>query len=261
MRAVPSRGTRIALAIVVGALCAAAPASSESAFALAWPATIGRVPATTYDDHGAPLGAANLLMESLASGGIRVFSQSGEDGGAHNVAMADLAPIDAGKSLRLVKQESRAFDVNGKPLGLLSVDHQARRARCMAPDGSVRTEIELAAEDRVVNVPLNLFFLPLVTGAASKLQFQLFLCKDRRAQLLDFQAWAVQHGENGLVEIRYAPDLGLLSPFAKRLVPRLSFWFDPRAPHGWAAHRLPIYTGGPEVLVVRQGIPLATLAN
>ena len=63
------------------------------------------------------------------------------------------------------------------------------------------------------------------------------------------------------VEIRYAPELGLLSPLARQLVPKLSFWFDPRAPYGWIAHRLPLYTGGPEVLVVRQGISTAMLAN
>jgi hypothetical protein len=248
---------------VVGAQCAAAPASSESAFALAWPASMGRVAATTYDDHGAPLGAANLVMEKLDSGGIRVFSQSGEERGAHNVAMADLVPIRAGESLRVVRQESRAFDVSGEPLGLLAVDHQARRARCMWPDGRLRSELELPEADRVVNVPLNLFFMPLVTGEARELRFQLFLCKDR-ALLVDFQAWAVRREDGdarGPIEIRYAPDLGLLSPFAKRLVPKLSFWFDPSAPHGWMAHRLPMYTGGPEVLVVRQGIPLGSLAN
>jgi hypothetical protein len=259
---VPFRGTRLALAISVGALSAAHPAASESAFALAWPASIGRVPATTYDDRGARLGAANLVMEQLPSGDIRVFSQSGENAGAHNVASAELVPIRAGESLRVVRQESRAFDVHGEPLGLLEVDHQARRARCMAPDGSVRSELELPAEDRVVNVPLNLLFLPLVRGETRELHFQFFLCRDRRAKLLNFQAWVAQsQGRSGPIEIRYAPELGLLSPLAGQLVPKLSFWFDARAPYGWVAHRLPLYTGGPEVLVVREGTSTAMLAN
>ena len=89
-----------------------------------------------------------------------------------------------------------------------------------------------------------------------------FLCRDRRAKLLDFQAWVAEppsHG--GPIEIRYAPELGLLSPLASQLVPKLSFWFDARAPYGWVAHRLPLYTGGPEVLVVREGTPTAMLAN
>ena len=44
-------------------------------------------------------------------------------------------------------------------------------------------------------------------------------------------------------------------PLAKAIVPRLSFWFDPASPIPWLAHRMPLYTNGPEVLVVRQGIP------
>jgi hypothetical protein len=236
---------------------------ADSEFVLAWPERIGRVPATTYDDHGAPLGDANLLIEQLESGGIRVFSQSGQERGAHTVATAELAAVQPGETLRLVRQESHSFDPQGQSLGLLVVDHLARRARCIDPSGALKSELDLPASDRVVNVPLNLFFLPLVRGEANELRFQLFLCRNG-AQLVDFQAWVAEHGEtrgNAPVEIRYAPDLGLLSGVARQLVPRLSFWFDPSSPHGWIAHRLPLYTGGPEVLVVRQGIPSASLAN
>jgi hypothetical protein len=162
-----------------------------------------------------------------------------------------------------VRQESRSFDPDGRSLGLLSIDHVARRARCSDQRGAADSEIELPEGDRVVNVPLNLLFLPLVRGDADHLSFQLFLCRSH-AQLLDFQAWVAERAagaQGGPVEIRYAPDLGLLSPFARQMVPRLSFWFDPRAPHGWIAHRLPLYSGGPEVLVVREGISTATLGN
>lgn len=248
--------------MLIASLMLASSASAESAFILAWPASLGRVPAATYDDHGAPLGDANLVIERVGSG-IRVFSQSGETRGAHTVAMADLVPVQAGEGLRLVRQESRSFDPQGRSLGLLSIDHVAQRARCDDENGTAESELELPALDRVVNVPLNLLFLPLVRGETSQLSFQLFLCRNG-AQLLDFQAWVAEHAQNvqaGPVEIRYAPDLGLLSPFARQLVPRLSFWFDPRAPHGWIAHRLPLYAGGPEVLVVREGISTATLGN
>jgi hypothetical protein len=228
---------------------------------MAWPASFGRVPATTYDDHGAALGDANLLMEQQDDGGIRVFSQSGESNGAHTVASAELVPVQQGQTLRLVKQESRSFDLSGASLGILAIDHVARRARCMDPQGVLKSELELPAEDRVVNVPLNLLFMPLVRGETRELRFQFFLCRNR-AQLLDFQAWVAQgHGERAPVEVRYAPDFGMLSPFARQLVPKLSFWFDPSAPHGWIAHRLPLYTGGPEVLVVRQGVSTSSLAN
>lgn len=261
---VSSRWPRLdrVLGVLIGGLLLTSSASAESAFILAWPASLGRVPAATYDDHGAPLGDANLVIERVGSG-IRVFSQSGETHGAHTVATADLVPVRAGEGLRLVRQESRSFDPQGRSLGLLSIDHVAQRARCSNQDGAAESELELPAVDRVVNVPLNLLFLPLVRGETSELSFQLFLCRNG-AQLLDFQAWVAEHAQSvqaGPVEIRYAPDLGLLSPFARQLVPRLSFWFDPRAPHGWIAHRLPLYAGGPEVLVVREGISTATLGD
>jgi hypothetical protein len=261
---VSSRGTLLArfLSVLIGGLAAAGSASAESAFILAWPASLGRVPAATYDDHGAPLGDANLVIERVGKG-IRVFSQSGETHGAHTVATADLVPVETGAGLRLVRQESHSFDPQGRSLGQLSIDHVAQRAHCSDANGRVDSELELPATDRVVNVPFNLLFLPLVRGETQQLSFQLFLCRDG-ARLLDFQAWVAEHAENvgtGPVEIRYAPDLGLMSPFARQLVPRLSFWFDPRAPHGWVAHRLPLYTGGPEVLVVREGISTATLGN
>jgi hypothetical protein len=264
---VPGCGTRLSrpLAVLIAGLAFghATPADGESAFVLAWPASLGRVPATTYDDHGTPLGDANLLIEQLDNGRIRVFSQSGQMRGAHTVATAELAPVQVGKSLRLVRQDSHSFDPQGQSIGMMSIDHVERRARCLDSDGSIQSELELPAEDRVVNVPLNLLFLPLVRGEARELRFQLFLCRTH-AQLLDFEAWVAgqaHHGDLEPVEVRYAPDLGLLSPLARQMVPKLSFWFDPRAPYGWIAHRLPLYTGGPEVLVVRQGVSTAALAN
>jgi hypothetical protein len=42
---------------------------------------------------------------------------------------------------------------------------------------------------------------------------------------------------------------------AQRFVPKLSFWFHPDEPHRWIAHRLPLYGKGPEVFVVRDGVP------
>lgn len=262
MRPVPLRGIRLALTLaLLGKAGAALPASAESAFLMSWPANIGRVPATTYDDHGARLGDANLLMERTDAGGLRVFSQSGEQTGAHTVASAELIPVEPGQTLRLVRQESHSFDLKGHSLGILEIDHVAQRARCLDPGGALQSELPLPAADRVVNVPLNLLFMPLVTGQQRELRFQFFLCRTH-AQILDFQAWvAGGHDSLAPVEVRYAPDFGMLSPFARQLVPKLSFWFDPRAPHGWIAHRLPLYTGGPEVLVVRQGVSTTSLAN
>src|SRR5512134_1538333 len=141
---------------------AASGALAESAFLLPWPANMGRIPATTYDDHGAPLGDANLLIDQLEDGSVRVFSQSGKERGAHTVATAQLTPVRAGETLRLARQESRSFDPGGSSIGALLIDHRARRARCLDANGALEGEVALDAEDRVVNVPLNLLFLPLV---------------------------------------------------------------------------------------------------
>ncbi len=82
---------------------------------------------------------------------------------------------------------------------------------------------------------------------------------------MDFQASVARQepgspGSPELVEVRYAPDLGTVVSFlAKAVVPQLSFWFDPNSPTRWLAHRMPLYSDGPEVLVVRQGIPTGLL--
>lgn len=256
-----SRGIRRVLVLAVLSAALGPAASGESAFLLAWPSSVGRVPATTYDEHGVLLGEANLLIEQTNDGMMRVFSQSGEAHGARNVSSAELTPVQPGETLRLTRQESHSFDPQGASLGSLLIDHRTGKARCLDANGALQSEIALPAQDRVVNVPLNLFFLPLVRGEARELHFQLFLCRNG-ARLVDFLAWVAEHASEGApVEIRYAPDLGLLSPLARQIVPKLSFWFDPRAPYGWIAHRLPLYTGGPEVLVVRQGVSSAALAN
>jgi hypothetical protein len=65
-----------------------------------------------------------------------------------------------------------------------------------------------------------------------------------------------------IVEIRYGPALGpMLSWIAPSLVPRLSFWFDRAKPNPWLAHRIPLYGDGPEVLVIRDGIPPRWLSD
>ena len=105
---------------------------------------------------------------------------------------------------------------------------------------------------------MNLFFLPLVRGEAERLDFQLFLCSGG-ARFVDFEAVrapAKGAAPRPAIEIRYAPHLGpLLSLLAPHFLPKLAFWFDPAEPHRWVAHHVPLYGGGPEVYVIRDGIP------
>jgi hypothetical protein len=132
----------------------------------------------------------------------------------------------------------------------------------MDGESSRTKEAALPAGDRVANVPLNLLFLPLVQGDSKELSFQIFLCRGG-PRLLDFEARvAPPNGTGGgLVEVRYGPDFGVISMIARGLIPHLSVWFDPRSPQSWAAHRVPLYSKGPEVFVIREGVPSRWLGH
>ena len=57
-----------------------------------------------------------------------------------------------------------------------------------------------------------------------------------------------------MVEIRFGPNLGRVASWlASVVVPKLRFWFE--AEDGqYLAHRMPLYGGGPEVVVSREGV-------
>ncbi len=238
----------------------ASAAGAESTFRLAYPDTFGRTPAATYDEAGERIGGANLLIERLGSGRVRVRSESVGPHGAQTIALAELAPIGSDSRLRVLFEESRSLDAEGNNLGILSLDHVRRVARCQDPDGKVVAELELPEHDRVVNVPMNLFFQPLVRGEKQSLEFQIFLCRPD-ARIMDFKAWTVRRGNDAPIEVRYGPDFGIASALARQMAPKLSFWFDAHAPYGWVAHRVPLYSGGPEVLVVRDDVASSSLTE
>jgi hypothetical protein len=231
-----------------------------------YPESFGAIPAATYDTEHQRVGAAHLVIEHLDDGNVRLFSESGFTGGARTVATAVLAPEPDRRWLRLVLQESRTFEADGTPRGLLRIDHRSRTGSCTAlSDGGETRTLALPAQDHVANVPMNLFFLPLVRGDAERLDFQLFLCGGG-PRLVDFEATRAptngSEAPHGVVEVRYGPQLGpVLSLVAPALLPRLSFWFDRARPNRWLAHRVPLYGDGPEVLVIRDGIPPGWLAD
>ncbi len=249
--------------------------SSESVWAdselmLAYPTSFGKIQAATFDEGRHRVGDANLEIEKLEDGTVRIIAESGVDGGAHTIATATLAPIADTNLLRPVYQQSSSFDTENRPLGTMRIDHTTGEATCSHPrsDGEgMRTQrVPLPSDDRVANVPLTLLFDPLVKGDASTVNFQILLCR-RNARVLDFQAKVVRrddatNGGDPLVEVRYGPDFGsVFSLLAKAVIPRLSFWFDPASSSPWIAHRMPLYADGPEVFVVRQGIETSTLLD
>lgn len=231
---------------------------AESGFVLPYPDAFGQISAATYDDGGHRIGGADLLVERLDGGRVRMRVESGRQLGAQTMATAEFAP--EGRGLRVLREESRSLDEHGKPLGVLTVDHVARKARCQGGDGELVSQLDLPKADRVLNVPMNLFFLPLVNGEKDSLEFQLFLCRPD-ARLIDFVAWTSDGGDGQPLEVQYGPDFGFASSLARRMVPKLSFWFDRKAPHPWVAHRLPLYSGGPEVFVVRDDVSSSSLLD
>jgi hypothetical protein len=237
---------------------------------LPYPTSFGKIPAATFDAGRQRVGDANLEVEKLEDGTVRIFAESGVDGGARTIATATLAPIADTNLLRPIFQQSTTFDANNEPLGVMNIDHRTGEAICSRPhsdrEGMRTQRVPLPKHDRIANVPLTLLFDPLVKGEVSKVDFQILLCRGD-AKLLDFQAKVVRRdngtdGSEHLVEVRYGPDFGsVFSLLAKAVVPRLSFWFDPASPSPWIAHRMPLYTDGPEVFVVRQGIETNTLLD
>jgi hypothetical protein len=110
---------------------------------------------------------------------------------------------------------------------------------------------------------MSLLFLPIVRGQATDITYQSFLCRGG-ARLMDFVAKKGENleaqGKRQIVEISFGPDLGwMISRFASLVVPKLRFWFD-AANHGdYLAHRMPLYGGGPEVVVMRDGVSASGL--
>ena len=261
---------RSGLLALAAALCSTDPAWADSELMLPYPAIYGVIPAATFDTGQQRVGDANLKIEKLEDGTVHIFAESGVDGGARTVATATLAPIVDTDLLKPVFQQSKSFDSNNNALGVMNIDHGTGEATCSLPrsegDGMRTQKVSLPNHDRVANVPLNLLFDPLIKGDASTVDFQILLCRSN-AKLVDFQARVVRRddgadGSEQLVEVRYGPDFGsLFSLVAKAIVPRLSFWFDPASPNPWIAHRMPLYTDGPEVFVVRQGIETNTLLD
>jgi len=245
------------LALALVSLCAAAgPVAAESDLILDSPDAFGTIDGSTYDVNRQRVGDAHLVVESLDEGQVRMISESGFTGGARTVISATFEPASAPGKLRPRLQESRSYDPERRPLGRLVIDHRERVGRCFGPSGDQTAELEIPNDDRVANTTLSLLFLPLVRKETDEIEFQLFFC-GLGTRFVTFTANRIQNNGRppNVVEIRYGPDFGFATMVASSFVPRLSFWFDPESPHRWMAHRLPLYGKGPEVFVVRKGVP------
>jgi hypothetical protein len=252
-----------ALAIAVGLLCiglGAAPAAGESQLVLPFPVSFGGFPAATYDQSGERIGGAELAILRQPDGQVRIEVETGMDGGARTKAHAVLRPVAGKRGLVLVREQSESSDGQGKSLGLLEIDHETGRASCKTPAGDAESteQFELPSGERVANVPLNLLFLPLVHGEVEEIEFQYFLCRGG-ARVMNFRAELAGipsvDGDHRIIEVTYGPSLGkVVSWLASTLIPRLSFWFEADESGTYLAHRGPLFSKGPEVLVVVDGV-------
>jgi len=261
-----SRGVGLALACCA-ALLGSVSAHAESSFEFKMPAVFGPLQAGTYAQSGERLGDGNLSVEKLENGNVRILSQVGIEGGVSTIAQAILAPVGEGQTLRLIREESRSIDPEGRPMGVLSIDHEKRTATCSGTDkkkSSPRT-IELPEGDRVVNVAMHLLFDPLIRGSVETIDFKFFVCRPR-PYLLSFRASVTRRtpatdGAHEIVEVGDEPRGGFVSMIVRQFAPRLIFWFDPARGNPWIAYRLPLYASGPDIVVVRDGVSYKRLKN
>jgi len=245
------------------ALCALPLCATEteagSALVLQAPGLYGIVPATTYSTEGKRLGGADISVERGEDGRVTMRAATATDDGARTEVEAVLEVIDAtGSKLRLLSQKSESFDAAGKSFGVLFVDHEKATGSCTPREAGAETKtLALPDHDRIVNIPLNLLFLPIVERKVDVIDFQVFLCRDG-PQLMDFKTETERRGD--VVEVRYKPQLGMmLSWIAESFIPNLAFWFDVNQEGLYIAHRMPLYPQGPEVVVVRDGLSPAHL--
>ncbi len=250
---------RLACSLLVGlALLLPEIGLADSIVRLRLNGELGGIQAGTYDELGNRVGKAELSMTKLENGRVRIRSYSGlQENGASQEAIAELLPVGHEGEYKLAFQTSEARDAQGRSLGLMRIDHRRRTAECGVAEylDDEPVEVRLPLRDKVVNVPLNLLFQPLVVGEKEEIDFQFLLCRGG-ARIVDATARIADDGvaAKPAVEVRYRLDFGpILSRLAAPFMPRLSFWFDMSQDGRWLGHRLPLYSKGPTVMVVRDG--------
>jgi hypothetical protein len=264
-----NRIPRLARALGAGCLLAGGAASAESSLLLPPPAVFGSIPSATYDEQGHKVGGARLDVLKLANDNVYILASSGISGAEAMVLSAELMPVDGGRALRPLWQMSHSWDKTGRSLGVMFIDHEKGDAFCSREDGDPAPpdHLPIPQPDRVAHVPLNLLFLPLAKGETSEIKFQFLLCA-LGPRFVDAKATVARHipaknGTDPLVEVRYELDLNpVLAAMARPFLPRFAFWFDPTARDPWVAHRMPLASKGPAVLIVRTGVsPLSLEAD
>ena len=245
------------LAVLASSLLVPLEASPESMLRLSRPATFDDVQALTLDESGRRIGSGHVRVSRRDDGGVSLLSESRVEGGGGNRLTAELAPAEGGAKLVPVLEESRTELQGGQPLGFLRIDHGAGRIQCASAAGETE-ELALPPQERVALAPMNLLFQPLVHGEVDEIGFQVAICKGG-PRVVEAHARRMPSLHPGaphdLLEIRYELDFGpLLSAVVRPFLPRFSLWFDRAGAGDWMAHRMPLYSKGPTVVVMRAGL-------
>lgn len=231
--------------------------AAESALRLPRPSAYGDVAAFTLDEGGHRIGNGRVRVVARTDGGVSLLSESHVAGGGGNRLTAELVPADGGRTLVPLLEESRTVMAGGQALGFLRIDHGGGRILCSSADGET-SELGLPAEERIALAPMNLLFQPLVRGEVDEVGFQVAICKGgpRVVEALARRVGgpAEQRGAD-LVEVRFDLDFGpLLTAVVRPFLPRFSLWFDRASAGDWMAHRMPLYSKGPTVVLMRAGL-------
>lgn len=238
----------------------ATSAQAESVLRFPVPGDLGTRPAVTHDANGRPIGRASMSLEKTGVATIQLTGTAGVDTGGSTRVEAEFEILDSGRQMKLVRQLSESITVEGRSLGTLQVDHEKGTASCTPPPGSDRevAVLPLPQADRVANVPLHLLFAPLARDEQEEIRFDVLLCRDN-PRFMEFEAWVIEPEsgtvESDAVEIRYRPALGSLVGFlAQSIVPDLRFWVDGPEKNRYVGHRMPLYSRGPEIWVLREDV-------
>jgi len=238
-------------AIFLGSLFCQGILYAESAVRFPLPEQYGEKVAIVYDDSGVRIGQATVSMKKINHDSVEIEVRIAIGSGLNARMNANLRLAGDKKSLLLVSQETYTTDTEGHLINRMWVDHIRRKAVCINAQNK-RLHINLPEGDHIVNVPLNLLLKTVASGDKDRVDFQTLVCGDD-IKLLDTDVERkAARAEAGIVETRYRFDLGLfLSVLATPFLPRISFWFESGYPNAWVGYRMPLYTNGPTVLVLR----------
>jgi hypothetical protein len=277
-------GSGRAAALLLLGLCLLPVRTSQaiSTVMLEAPQVLEAIGATTFDEHGIAVGESSFDIETEPDGVRLMRVTMAIKGGGSNVSQATLAPFNlntsdssdsinlqpndglavpaenSGVTLRIIEERSQATRADGVSLPLLVIDHQRGRVSCYPADQdpSAGQHVDIPGEDRVVNVPMQLLFMPLVRGEVDDIHFQIATCvpDPKLNQMIAVRGPTIVRDGRKIVEIKYGPDFGkTVAWFASRLLPSFSFWFDTESGN-YLGHRMPIHREGPEVVLVRSGL-------